>query len=271
MTSASEFAVYPRSPGERIPLRPEQVPPPDPPASPAVAVAVPNPPQQLPKFDPPPEHPLLAVVRAYLDDRPDVAIETLKTLDRPNQELLLQLVPALATAYRTDLARTDLGALQRQLDAAAASLAARAPLDIDKACFCRSVRTFGAYDPVPDRPTFAPNTPTTLYAELKNVPSDPVDTPGGPGYVTNLVCTMRVEDAAGNVVEFTVPGPNKTWQTVPQHQETKKDFRRTPVRDYFVTFNFSVPSRPGAYTVKIDVRDPANGRAVTRTMPFRVQ
>jgi hypothetical protein len=110
-----------------------------------------------------------------------------------------------------------------------------------------------------------------VYAELKNVPSEPVETPAGTGYVTNLVCTMQVRDAAGNVIEFTVPGPDNTRRTVPQYQETKKDFRRSPVRDYFMTFGFSVPARPGAYTVTIDVRDPANGRAVTRTMPFRVQ
>ena len=56
----------------------------------------------------------MAAVRAYLDDRPDLAVEHLKALDKPNQELMLQLIPAVVKGSRASLTRAgphDLGVL----------------------------------------------------------------------------------------------------------------------------------------------------------------
>ena len=52
---------------------------------------------------PPPEAPLLAAVRAYTENRPDRAIEIIRTLDKPNQDLVLALMPILARGASADL------------------------------------------------------------------------------------------------------------------------------------------------------------------------
>ena len=94
----------------------------------------------------------------------------------------------------------------------------------------------------------------------------------GDGFLTRLVCTLQVRDTAGAVV----PLPDKSQKPVPTLHDDKRDFTRSPIRDYFLLFRFPVPLRPGPYTVTFEIQDPASdrpgsGRAVSRTMSFRVQ
>jgi hypothetical protein len=279
----SQFAELIHAPGERIAASdPTTVvargtPVADPSVS-AVAGTVPVfPPQTLPPISPvpvvitPPDPPLVAAIRAYLDNRPDEAVKHLKGLDKTNQELMLQLIPALVRASQVDLSRAtphEIGVLAGQLDAPAAALATRGPLFVEKACFCRWVKNFGRYDPLPDRHAFPPGALAELYLEVKNVPSEPTSSPPeGDGYVTRLACTLQLRDAAGGVVELT----DQSRKAVPALAETKRDFTRSPIRDYFLLFRFPVPGKPGEYKVVVEVRDPATGRAVSKTMPFRVQ
>lgn len=287
----SGFAVLPRVPGERVPLQepdspkpadthpvaaaistmqvarpavPDGVSPPASPPGPLPPIAIPQP--------TPVEPPLLAAVRAYLDNHPEQAIEQLKALDKPNQELMLQLIPALVRASRMNLQQAsplELGVLLGQLETPVAALSARAPLVVEKSCFCRAVKNYGRYDPWPDRHAFAPGSLAGLYVEVGNVPSVPASTPSdGPGFITELVCTLQVRDAAGTPIPLV---DRKTRKPVPMLYDTKRDFTHSAIRDYFVVFWFPVPPRPGAYTVSFEVRDPAGHRAVERIMPFRVQ
>ncbi|HET6573759.1 MAG TPA: hypothetical protein VFG68_09175 [Fimbriiglobus sp.] len=275
-------------PGENRPLHEpttgvltSTIPPPDlplPGESPAVVVTAPTPlPETVTASKPtaPADPMLVAVVRAFLDNRPDLAKKRLEELDGPNQELLLRLVPALVSATRVDLGtpNTEVGDLVRQVEAALAVLSARAPLAIEKACFCRWLLNFARYEPLPERPAFAPGTWAALYVEMRNVPSVPASRPTeGEGYLTRLVCTLQVHDAAGAVV----PVPDQANKLVPTLTDDKRDFTRSPVRDYFLLFRFRTPLKPGAYTVHFQVQDPASGRpgsgrAVSRIMSFRVQ
>jgi hypothetical protein len=268
-------------PGESRPLHeptPETTasdfPPPtiDPPGEPT-AVEVITPPAPFPERvtkAAPADPMLVAVVRSFLDNRPDLAKKQLESLDGPNQELMLQLIPALVRASQTNLAQpnTEVGDLAKQVEAALAVLSARAPLAIEKACFCRLPRNFARYEPLPDRHTFTPGWWAEVYVEVKNVPSIPASSPTeGEGFLTRLVCTLQVRDAAGAVV----PLPDQTNKPVPTLHDDKRDFTRSPIRDYFLLFRFRTPTKPGAYTVTFEVQDPASGRAVSRTMPFRVQ
>ena len=213
---------------------------------------------------------LVGVVRAFLDNRPDLAKKQLEGLDGPNQELMLQLIPALVRASQTNLAQpnTEVGELARQVEAALAVLTARAPLAIEKACFCRALKNFARYEPLPERHAFRPGEWAEVYVEVRNVPSIPASSPTeGEGFLTRLVCTLQCRDAAGAVV----PQPDQTNKLVPTLHDDKRDFTRSPVRDYFLRFCFRTPAKPGAYTITFEVQDPASGRAVSRTMPFRVQ
>lgn len=273
-TSGTEFGTLPRAPGERIPLREEpstsnslpvaaQTPVPPKNETPAPFPAVPV----APVVDPP----LVSAMRAFLDNRPEQAREHLKALDKPNQELMLQLIPAIVRASQMNLSTaspTEMGVLAGQLEGPVASLAARSPLYLDKTCFCKAVKNFGRYDPLPDRSAFKPGSIAGLYVEVRNAPSEPVpNSPDGEGYVTRLACSLQIRDPAGNPVEQL----DRNRKRVPTLQEMKQDYTRSPIRDYFLVFWFEAPTRPGAYTITFEIQDPATGRAVSKTMPFRVQ
>jgi hypothetical protein len=270
------FAELISGPGQRVPLHEPHgtlvshpLPPHDPPA--VIVEEVPRP-RELPTIvqAPPKDPALVSAVRAFLDDRPDLAKEYLKGLDASNQELMLQLIPAVVRASQVNLTQpsTEVGDLARQLEGPAAALASKAPLAVEKACFCRAPKNFARYQPLPDRYAFRPGEWSELYVEVRNVPSVPASTPAdGEGYLTRLVLTLQVRDAAGAVV----PLPDENYKPVPTLHYDKRDFTRGPVRDYFLLFRFPVPAKPGAYTVTFEVQDPATGRAVSRTMPFRVQ
>ena len=78
----------------------------------------------------------------------------------------------------------------------------------------------------------------------------------GDGFVTELACTLQVTDAGGAVV----PLMDRNRRLVPALTDTKRDFTRSPIRDYFLLFRFPIPDRPGEYTVTVKVLDPAGGR-----------
>jgi hypothetical protein len=255
---------------------PNTIPPPNVPTEAEISTPPALPPTVTKRSESAPADPkLIAVVRAFLDNDPGKAKKLLEGLDAPNQELLLRLIPALVGASQANLSQptTEVGDLAKQVEAALAVLAARAPLSIEKACFCRAVRNFARYEPLPDRHAFAPGTWAEVYVEVKNIPSIPASSPTeGEGFLTRLVCTLQVRDAAGAVV----PLPDQNNSPVPTLHDDKRDFTRSPIRDYFLLFRFRTPSKPGAYTITFEVQDPASdrpgsGRAVSRTMPFRVQ
>jgi hypothetical protein len=215
---------------------------------------------------------LLAAVRAYVNNQPEQAVAHLKALPPPNQELMLQLIPAVVLASQLDWQRcgpTELGMLAEQLREPADRLASRGPLILDRVCFCRRVKNFGRYDPLPPDHRFQRGALAELYVEVRNAPSvATIDPQQGSGYVTRLVCTLQVVDARGSVV----PIIDRNLNRVATLTETKVDFTRSPIRDYFLLFRFPVPDRSGNYAVTIKVHDPAGGREVSQTLPnLRVQ
>jgi len=275
---SSEFARL-RSPGERVALREADPPgPAEPPRVLKTANEMPMIPVGTLNLEPLPpakpqaaEAPLTAAVRAHLEGRPELALDHMKGFDPPTQEFLMRLLPAVVRASQLNLEKAgphELAILLAQLESAAAGLSGKVPLMVDKACFCREVRTFGRYDPLPEGQAFKPGARAELYAEVRNVPCEPVTLPvDGDGFLTKLVCTLQVHDAAGTVIDL----PDTNRKLVPIIREAKRDFTRSPVRDYYVRFGYPVPTKAGSYTVTFEVHDPATGRAVSRTMPFRVQ
>jgi hypothetical protein len=284
-----EFAVLPRVPGERVALsNPDEVQPGQakplahqPIADPDLTEIAPPTPQPLQLTEPPSsapvlaDPPLVAAVRAYLDNRPDLALEHLRALDKPNQELMLQLIPAFVQAARMNLAQpssVDVGMLVAQLEAPnspLAALAAKAPLFVDKAMFCRDIRGFGRYTPFQDQATLKTGQIVFLYVELRNTPSVRTATAAdGEVFETALDCTLQIQDARGGVVELF---DQKAMKLVPILHDPKRDLTRSPIRDYFIAFQFPVPVKPGDYAVTVGVHHAPTHRAVSRTMRFRAQ
>ena len=232
----------------------------EPPTLPVTAV--------LPRLTPP-EPPLLAAVRAYVEGHPDRAIEAIKELDPANQEFVLMVLPALARGATADL-NTDpaaASALVEHLRVAAAWIEPRAALRVEAVTFCRKVYGFGRYDPWPTGEPYRPNDQAWLYLEVRNLVSQPAAGPHGENFLTHAKVAVEVRDAHNT----RVPQPAADGRRVEVVQFEKKLPSRGPVHDFHVLYAFPVPPAPGVYTVTVEVRD-ASGNRVVRTTPaeFRV-
>jgi hypothetical protein len=272
-----QFAELPSRPGEAVPKRAVAPPPKDatarkaapvPPAAPADVkpAGEPGPFPLAPSAPPPPptEPPLFRAVKAYAEGKPDLAIEILRSLDGPNQELVLELVPILTRGATADLAADP--ALAEQLHAVAARLEARAPLRVEHVALCRHVAGFGRYSPRPAGEPYKPNDQAHLYLEVRNLVPQRADGPAGETHLTHVRAAVEVRDAKNNVVPL--PDPNDRRLGVQEVKFEKKAFTRGPVQDFHVLHPFQVPATPGVYTVTVEVSDAAGGRK-TRTAPVQ--
>ena len=268
-TRETGFAVLPAAPGQRVARNPPAEPTPA--AAPAAVVKPADPVVPKPEVTPPPpDAPLVAAVKALLDNRPEAAVEHLKALDRPNQDLVAQLLPPVVTLSRANLGRAgpvEFGALAGQLETPFDALAAKSDLRIPKAELCSSPVGFGKYRPLPAGHVYKGGTLADVYVEVRNVPSVATWHPDyGEGFVTHLATALRLRDAAGNVVELT----DEDRRPVSVLRSVQKEFSRSPVRDYAKAFRFEVPRKPGRYTLTVEFQDPANGRVASRGMSFDV-
>ena len=210
---------------------------------------------------PVPDVPLITALRSYLDNRQDSAIDHLARFEKPNQELLLLLLPLTAEAQNADLSGgtpKDPAMLMNYLEDATAMVARVAPLIVKKTCFVGSVVQYGMYEPLPAGYRFLPGGIATLYVEIGNVPSVPT---GSDGFTTKLVHMLQIHDANGKVIEQA----DKMQTTF-----TKPIVTLSQVHDFFVKFEMTLPEKPGKYTLTFEVRDPANGRKVRKTVDFHV-
>src|SRR5262245_15061299 len=194
----SDFAIFPTRPGQTVAINIKM--PEPPPAKdstdttaqkPLVAPGMPIPPP-----DPAPlqlagvrsglqEPPLLAAVRAHIENRPERAIEAIGALAQPNQDFVLAVLPILVRGATADLVGdpSTLAEMVDQLRAAAARLESRAALRVGAALFCREVWAFGRYDPWPPNQTYRPNQQAHLYVEVRHLVSEPTIGPRGEPYL----------------------------------------------------------------------------------------
>jgi hypothetical protein len=277
-----EFAVLPKVPGAVVPTKSAAIPPnptttvvqnPSAPAqiAPKPVETVPvrpaangvNEPAPLPfaSVAPPLEPPLLAVVRAYTEGRVERS-EIIRTLDKPNQDLVLALLPILARGTGTDLGKdpATVAALVEQLHALAARLEPAAALRIDKVAFCKEVSGFGRFVPWPENQPYRPNAQAQLYLEVRNIGS----LPASDGYITQVHASVEIRDAYGKLVEQIDPEDYRRRVSVVKFE--KRLPSHSPLHDFHVLYVFSAPSAPGVYTVTVEVRDAA-GRRTVRTPP----
>jgi hypothetical protein len=219
--------------------------------------AMPNPLLEPAPRGPRPDSPLVAAVRAHLDNQFAAAVGQLKSFERPNQELLLLLLPILDAARHTDLTGRDprsSNLLLQQLESAAEMAAKSAPLEIAKAAFVYRVVQYGVYDPLPTGHRFLPGGVGVLYAEIDRVPVLPAtQTNGEQRYVTRLDGSIQLRDANGRTVELFDAEKNRMVSELPF---ARADFTRSPVRDFFLKVEFPMPEKPGRYSLALEIRDP---------------
>jgi|GEM_PF-2277135 len=267
------FAIT-RKPGVSIPLNPAKPdvvkvePPPTIPEVPPIAKE--TSPGELPPtvIPPPPEAPLVGILKAYLEGRPEAAMPLIQTLDKPNREMVLQLVPALVKASKLNPAQADpkeLAMVAGQFTAVADQLNKRAPLTIEKAVFCRSVTNFGRYVAMPPNAVLRPGTTNIIYFELGNVASEPAQQNGTDGYLTKLLCSWQIRDSNDRPL-IIIRDRQENYQQI----DPKLDFSQSPLRDYYLQLQFNAPMTPGQYSVQFKVKDSITGREVARALSFRV-
>ena len=250
---------------EKVPVVPEYKTSAEPADLPPIAVL---PSERIPN----PDDPLVGILKAHLEGRADAALPLLSGFDKPNQDLLMQLMPALVKASKVNPATADpkeLATIAGPFAAAANSLNKRAPLTLDKAVFCRSVTNFGRYDALPQNAVLRPGTTNIIYFEIGNVASEPTNQNGVDGYLTKLLCTWQIRD--GNDRPLILIGKSKESKDERLQQiDPKMDFSLSPLRDYYLQLVFNAPLTPGNYSVHFKVRDSITGREVSRSLPFRV-
>jgi hypothetical protein len=214
--------------------------------------------------------PLVAALRCYLDGRPDAAVDILKGYDRANQDMLLSLLPLAVRLTESSIDRAEpleLAGMIDQLQALSLPLRRRAGLRIARLCFCKEIKGFGMYDPLPeDQPVFQggsdghPGEVVQIYAEMRNFNSEAQ----GVFAVTRLKSILEIRNYQG-----------KTVWSIDKFPDERPDLCRTLRQDYFINYKFYVPPplAPGAYTLVVQVQDllaqPLRPPAV-RTLEFRV-
>jgi hypothetical protein len=206
--------------------------------------------------------PLVRILRAYLEHRPDDAMDVLRCYDRPNQEMLLYVMPMLVKLTEGSLAKAepqDLAVLVEQLQNAMDMLQPRAALLIDKLCYCSKVYKFGHYDPLAENHAFRPGDEVNLYVQLRNVSCEPATGPGGAaGYLLRTLDRVEVRDSNNRLAwHFECP---------------KTDPSSSPRHDYHQLVHFYLPAQmaPGTYTLTLQVTDIPTGRAAALTVDLRV-
>jgi len=268
---ATRPTVEPKTTAERPPAPKSTAPEPEPVAPPEQVVVVKSGepgPFPLPGMPPLPEPPLLAAMRAYVENRPDDAIRHLEKLDRPNQEFALAVMPVLARGAAMNLTAPDpqeAGHLADQLGGAAAKLEAKAALRVEKVAFCKQIKGFGRYDPWPQAQPYRPGDIARLYVEVRNLGCHAA----ADGFLSRAETLLEVRDAKGQLVEQVDPADHR--QRVRVVRFSIEDRLRSPVRDYFQPFQLLMPPQAGVYTVTVEVREPVSGR-IARSQPaeFRV-
>jgi hypothetical protein len=286
-----KFASLPSRPGQKIPANtvarntaptptvtgrpPTPRDTPEPPKPSEVVTPVSGEPAPLPLLaavPSSPESPLLAAVRAYVENRPEQAISHLKSLDATSQDFVLAVLPLLVrgAGMRANAGDpVELAVLVDQMHAAAARLEKRAALRIDKVVFCQWVAGFGRYDPWPENTPYRPNDVAEMYVEVRHLTSEPTAGTKGDGFSTRAAVSIEIRDAKGRVIDQ--PDPADHRLRVPVRREEHTDFSRTPPRDYWRRYRIVVPPAAGVYTATIEVRDVATGRtAKSRPTQFTV-
>jgi hypothetical protein len=211
-------------------------------------------------------------MRYMLEARPSAAAEALQRCDPSTRDFLLALLQVAAPLGEGRLERsspqdnTALLELLDQLNHLQAALRRRAPLGIEKMCFCREIRDFGKYYPLPPDYAFQagsdglPGELVQVYVEVRNVNCRQ----RGATYETALNGHVEIHDFRHNCV----------WQ---HDFNNRPDRTRTPLQDNYVEFHFNVPpglTADSAYTLWVyvkEVEEDGSWKIGSRSLDFRLR
>jgi hypothetical protein len=206
--------------------------------------------QQVTVAPPPQEEPLLLALRLYRQQQPALALEQLRKYDPSTRKLLALLLPLAARVSDIPLAKAraqELAVTLNPIEALIQELRSKAALTIENPCFCRIIKTFGEYEPLPEEHAFRYGDPVQVYLELHNLTTRR----NGPHHETILTKTVRIYDSQRLPAGGKHPPDVLIQLPVQVHQS------RIPHRDWYLNCSFYVPPNlpVGTYTLKIDIQD----------------
>ncbi|MBY0229194.1 MAG: hypothetical protein K2W96_07960 [Gemmataceae bacterium] len=238
--------------------------PPPPEAVGAVEVPKPveTPPPSLPPL--PKEKPLLAALRQVLENHPEEAARELAK-HGAKRERLLALLKLTADVSEGDLEKLlpgEAAALLDHLREVGRAVSRRAPLELRRLAYCRSIRGFGQYEAA-GAPSFAagaegqPGEAVQVYAEVANFGSKA----SADGHETRISASVEVRGKDGQRLAAVPLGDCA-------------DRCGSPRQDYFLNCRFHVPAgmKPGDHVLVVTVKDATEGkpREAQATLPFKV-
>jgi hypothetical protein len=224
---------------------------------------------ETPEIIPPPtrDAPLVGALRCALEKHPAEARRLLQQYGKNDRELLLALLRLTVDLSEGDLKKLSPEMASRTLERLSAvtnNLRQRAPLTLEKVCFCKKIQGFGRYTPLGPEHTFQagsegrPGDRVQIYAELRNFASNAVEGV----YETVLESTLEIRDAERREVA-----------TI--HLGRCIDRSLTPRQDYFLNFQLHVPAKltPGLYTLWVKVKDVTTDspRETSSSLDFKVR
>jgi hypothetical protein len=211
--------------------------------------------------DPPPPdpHPVTRALRAFLEDRPEEAIDILRVYEPRDQDVLLALLPIIARVEKSGLltsrmTREEALTFLEVLRSLTADASRSAPLVVGRAAFARDVLGFGRVEELPAN-QFRAGDRIGVYLEIDNLADRRAD---DGRYVTRLASTLQIRG-----------GDRILWS---QPVQSKPDRSRSPRHDHFTFIRFQVPRElePGAYTLHVRITDQDTNRTVEKVLEFRV-
>ncbi|MBY0522669.1 MAG: hypothetical protein K2R98_04700 [Gemmataceae bacterium] len=220
-------------------------------------------PTLIPPPEAKPDPPLVGALRCLLEKRPADAMTLLKTYDKPNQEVLLAILPLMARLDANSLEKVDAREIAlaiEQLETVIAPLRLRAALVLDKMCFCRKIDKYGVYEALPEGYAFRPGELVQIYVELRNFASPEHDR----WFETRLASAIRLVRVDG--------GKEEVVYQQGFHDRDHPDLSRTQRHDYFINYRFCIKENipPGEYKLYLRVEDVPTGRFTERALDVRL-
>ena len=191
------------------------------------------------------------------------AVEPIPGISSADQEFWQQMIWSVSN-YFDDQGMPDPSVRSaetiEQLRGAIAQLGQTADLKLRNTTFCHRIVSFGNYERFKED-RFTTGQPVLLYSEVENFTSR---RSSNDGYRTILQSSIELYRAS----DLEQPAA-----TIPLSADTTEDFCRAQRRDYFHSYEFSIPPNlePGQYTLKLRVVDQQSRKVAESKVNFEVE
>lgn len=191
------------------------------------------------------------------------AVEPIPGIASADQEFWQQMIWSVSNYFDNQgMPESSVRAAEtiEQLRGAIAQLSQTADLKLRNTTFCHRIVSFGNYDRFKED-RFTTGQPVLLYAEVENFTSLRSSNDGYRTVLQSVIEIYRSNDL------------QQPAATIPLATDTTEDFCRAQRRDYFHSYEFSIPPNlePGLYTLVLRIIDQQSRKVATSRVNFEVE